>query len=158
MKITQYDIELSEDKLPYLVKEKEFTTKYFTCNSPDKIVNILNEKYKLDMKAEEKVYVLGTNCKMKTCNIFEISKGIHNSSFINPFGIYQRLLLSNSTSFVIIHNHPSGDTTPSKKDIDSSKKLKELAKLMNIDFLDSLIVSRYNGISNYVSLRELEYI
>ena len=71
---------------------------------------------------------------------------------------YQRLLLSNSTSFVIIHNHPSGDTTPSKKDIDSSKKLKELAKLMNIDFLDSLIVSRYNGISNYTSLRELEYI
>ena len=38
MKITQYDIELSEDKLPYLVKENEFTTKYFTCNSPDKTV------------------------------------------------------------------------------------------------------------------------
>lgn len=158
MKVTQYDVELSEDKLPYLVKENEFTTKYFTCDSPDKIVNILNERYRLDKKSEEKVYVLGTNCKMKTANIFEISKGIHNSSFINPFGICQRLLLSNSTSFVLIHNHPSGDTTPSKEDINSAKKLKELAKLMNIDFLDSLIISRYDGVSDYVSLRELEYI
>lgn len=155
MKIIQYDIELSEDKLPYLVKENEFTTKYFTCNSPDKIVNILNEKYKLDMKAEEKVYVLGTNCKMKTCNIFEISKGIHNSSFINQFGICQRLLLSNSTSFVLIHNHPSGDTTPSEVDINSAKKLNELAKQMHINFVDSLIIGKDN---DYLSLMENGYL
>ena len=156
MKIIQYDVEIDEENKPYLVKENEFRNKRVSCNSPELIVELLNsDKYRLNKKAEEKVYILGTNCKYAHANIFELSKGNSNSSICNPFGIYQRLLLSNSTVVAVIHNHPSGDLKPSQKDIKTSKKLKELAKIMGITFADSIIIGKEN---NYCSLVECGYL
>ena len=156
MKVIQYDVELNDENLPYLVREREFRSQYISCNSPDKIVSLLNsDKYRLNKKAEEKVYILGTNCKYTHANIFELSKGNSNTSICNAFGIYQRLLLSNSTVFAMIHNHPSGVLTPSREDIQTSKKLKELAKQMQINFVDSLIVGKDN---DYFSLKENGYL
>ena len=152
MKVIQYDVELNDENLPYLVREREFRSQYISCNSPEKIVSLLNsDKYRLNKKAEEKVYILGTNCKYTHANIFELSKGNSNTSICNPFGIYQRLLLSNSTVFAMIHNHPSGDLKPSQEDIRTYKKLKELAKTMGIIFADSIIIGKEN---NYCSLTE----
>lgn len=156
MQIIEYDVELNSENLPYLVKEREFRSKHISCNSPEKIVALLNsDKYRLNKKAEEKVYILGTNCKYTHANLFELSKGNSNTSICDAFTIYQRLLLSNSTTFVMIHNHPSGDLTPSREDVKTSKKLKELAKTMGIIFADSIIIGKDN---NYNSLVENGYL
>lgn len=156
MQVIQYDVELNNENLPYLVKEREFRSKHISCNSPEKIVSLLNsDKYRLNKKAEEKVYILGTNCKYTHANIFELSKGNGNTSICDPFTIYQRLLLSNSTTFAMIHNHPSGDLTPSREDVKTSKKLKDLAKTMGIIFADSIIIGKDN---NYCSLVENGYL
>ena len=156
MKIIQYDVELDEENRPYLVKENEFRSKRVSCNSPDAIVELLNsDRYRLNKKSEERVYILGTNNKFTHANIFLLSKGNKDSSICSPFCIYQRLLLSNSTQFAMIHNHPSGSLTPSREDIQTSKKLKELAKQMRINFVDSLIIGKYN---DYFSLRENGYL
>ena len=156
MKIIQYDVELDEENRPYLVKENEFRNKRVSCNSPDAIVELLNsDKYRLNKKSEECVYILGTNNKFTHANIFLLSKGNKDSSICSPFCIYQRLLLSNSTQFAMIHNHPSGVLTPSREDIQTSKKLKELAKQMHINFVDSLIIGKEN---NYLSLMENGYL
>lgn len=156
MKIIQYDVELDEENIPYLVKENEFRNKLVSCNNPNAIVELLNsDKYRLNKKAEEKVYILGTNCKYTHANIFELSKGNSNTSICNSFCIYQRLLLSNSTVFAMIHNHPSGDLKPSQEDIRTSKKLKELAKTMGITFADSIIIGKHN---DYFSLMENGYL
>ena len=156
MKIIQYDVELDEENKPYLVKENEFRNKRLACNSPDAIVELLNsDKYRLNKKSEECVYILGTNNKFTHANIFLLSKGNKDSSICSPFCIYQRLLLSNSTQFAMIHNHPSGILTPSREDIQTSKKLKELAKQMHINFVDSLIIGKEN---NYLSLIENGYL
>ena len=156
MKIIQYDVELDEENRPYLVKENEFRSKRVSCNSPDAIVELLNsDKYRLNKKSEERVDILGTNNKFTHANIFLLSKGNKDSSICSPFCIYQRLLLSNSTQFAMIHNHPSGDLKPSQEDIRTSKKLKELAKQMQINFVDSLIIGKYN---DYLSLRENGYL
>lgn len=156
MKIIQYDVELDEENKPYLVKENEFRNKRVSCNSPDAIVELLNsDRYRLNKKSEECVYILGTNNKFTHANIFLLSKGNKDSSICSPFCIYQRLLLSNSTQFAMIHNHPSGVLTPSREDIQTSKKLKELAKQMHINFVDSLIIGKEN---NYLSLMENGYL
>ena len=55
----------------------------------------------------------------------------------------------------MIHNHPSGSLTPSRDDIQTSKKLNELAKQMRINFVDSLIIGKDN---DYLSLRENGYL
>ena len=156
MQIIEYDVELDNENLPYLVKEREFRSKHISCNSPEKIVALLNsDKYRLNKKAEEKVHILGTNCKYTHANLFELSKGNSNTSICDAFTIYQRLLLSNSTVFAMIHNHPTGNLTPSREDIRTSKKLKELAKTMGIIFADSIIIGKDN---NYNSLVENGYL
>ena len=77
MKIIQYDVELDEENRPYLVKENEFRNKRVSCNSPDAIVELLNsDRYRLNKKSEERVYILGTNNKFTHANIFLLSREI----------------------------------------------------------------------------------
>ena len=58
----------------------------------------------------------------------------------NPEQIYQRLLLVGATGFVVIHNHPSGDPTPSGADLEATERLKKQAELMEIAMLDHIII------------------
>ena len=60
------------------------------------------------------------------------------------------LILSNATSFIVGHNHPSTDTTPSNADIECTKRLKKVGELMDIQLRDHLII----GENSYVSLKE----
>ena len=152
MKIIQYDVELDEENRPYLVKENEFRNKRVSCNSPELIVELLNsDKYRLNKKSEERVYILGTNNKFTHANIFLLSKGNKDSSICSPFCIYQRLLLSNSTQFAMIHNHPSGDPTPSQEDIRLTNRIKESSKIVGINLIDHIII----GDNIYTSLGEM---
>ena len=77
------------------------------------------------------------------------------SSFFDNFArvaveIFIKALLCGASGIVIAHNHPSGDTTPSKEDIESYNRLKEAGKLIGINVLDSVIVgdSYYSFMEN----------
>lgn len=59
---------------------------------------------------------------------------------MNSYGIFQRLLLIGATAFVVVHNHPSGDPTPSLQDREVTEKLKKQAELMEIAMLDHVII------------------
>lgn len=65
--------------------------------------------------------------------------------------IFTRLLLSGARGFVLVHNHPSGDSTPSAIDISNTKKVKEGAELLTIELFDHIIVG---ADATYCSLRE----
>lgn len=64
--------------------------------------------------------------------------------------MFKSALLESSAAVIITHNHPSGDTTPSKEDINLTDKLVEGGKLLGIDVLDHVII----GDSNYTSLKD----
>ncbi len=63
-------------------------------------------------------------------------------------------ILSSAASIMVAHNHPSGETTPSREDVDVTKRLAEAGKLMSIELLDHLII----GEGKYTSLKEKGYI
>ena len=63
-------------------------------------------------------------------------------------------ILSNAASIMVGHNHPSGHSSPSREDIDVTKRLVEAGSIVGIDLLDHIIV----GDDNYVSLKEKGYI
>jgi DNA repair protein RadC len=65
---------------------------------------------------------------------------------------FNRLLLCGANSFVLLHNHPSGDTSPSKEDIAAFKRIKQCSELLGINFLDNIIVG-----DNYYSFIENNY-
>lgn len=109
MRINKYDLELNENKLPILVKENGFNYKEESLNSPKKIVEMINNIFRLNSKAEEYVYILATDTKCKHINVFEISKGTVNASFCNSREIFIRLLLCGAVNMIMIHNHPKGE-------------------------------------------------
>ena len=69
-----------------------------------------------------------------------ITKGTASSCLVNPREVLRPVILSNACGFVVAHNHPSGDTQPSRADIQVTRQLREAAKTMGIDFLDHIIV------------------
>ncbi len=69
-----------------------------------------------------------------------ITKGTANACLVNPREVLRPCLLCNATAFVVAHNHPSGDPSPSRADIQVTRQLRESAAVMGIDFLDHVIV------------------
>lgn len=79
-----------------------------------------------------------------------VSKGNLNSSIVHPREIFKRAVLNNAASIICMHNHPSGDPTPSQNDIDITKRIDEAGELMGIPLLDHVII----GDGTYISLKE----
>ena len=103
----------------------------------------------MNQLAEEYVYMAALACKGKVLGVFEVSHGTGNSSFLRPREVFMRLLLAGASSFVVIHNHPSGDCTPSKVDIDITRVLKEAGNMMGIPLIDHIIAGGSDHYSFY---------
>lgn len=153
MRITKYKTELNESRHNVLVKESATNYNADNLNNPELIANMLNDCFNMNRLAEEHLYLIALNTKAKPLGVFEVSHGTANASMVNPREIFIRLLLVGASSFVVSHNHPSGDCTPSKEDIQTTRRLKECADIMGIMLLDHIIVG-----DGYSSLKESGYI
>lgn len=80
--------------------------------------------------------------------------GTVNESTIHPRDIFKEAFTKNAYSMILIHNHPSGDPTPSKSDIECTNRIKMIAKMMGILLLDHIIV----GHNNSFSFRKAKYL
>ena len=79
-----------------------------------------------------------------------ISKGTVNSAVISPRELFVEALQKNAVSIVLLHNHPSGDPTPSKEDVLITRRIQEAGRLIGVELLDHIVI----GDNCYVSLRE----
>ena len=95
-------------------------------------------------------------CDNKNHVIKEIllSKGTVNASVISPREIFIEALRFHAVHIVLIHNHPSGDPTPSSQDIDITRTILEASLLIQIPLLDHIVI----GDNKYVSLKEKGYL
>lgn len=98
------------------------------------------------------------NCDMKgvPLNVHFCSVGTVNSSLVSPCDLLKSAILSNASTVLFIHNHPSGDPTPSKDDLLTSEKLKKTYQLMGIKVLDNIVIGKYSYYSMKVQ-GEYEY-
>lgn len=155
MKFTEYGL-IIEKGVPALeVKAETDVEVDFSSVLNPKHVFILAEKIRLNIRAEEFIYILGFNVKEKPLGIFEVSHGTLCKSICTPREIMIRLLLCGSNSFLIVHNHPSGDVRPSKMDIDYTNEMKKAGDLLAIHLLDHVIVGPE---SEYFSFFENELL
>lgn len=122
-----------------LVKEDEIEYQSQVLNREDAYNKIL-EVFKLDKKAEEYFVMFGLNSKNNIIAAFTTSKGSIDFANVNAVDIVKRIILCNCRKIIVAHNHPSGDTTPSKCDIDFTIRLNEICKVIGVDFLDHLII------------------
>ena len=136
-----------------LVKRNAVNYKDNKLNSASSIVDMMNSLYDLNNMAEEHVYLLAMNTKCYIIAAFLLSKGSVNASIVGPREIFTRLCLCGANNFVLTHNHPSGDSTPSNDDFAVTRRIKECAELMGMKFLDHLVVG-----DSYYSFAEHGYL
>lgn len=102
----------------------------------------------------EKVILILLNTRNDLIREIELSHGSFNAALITPKEIFYNALKYKAVSIIILHNHPSGNPTPSKDDIDITCAIKKTSRIVGINFLDHIII----GDNKYVSLRNQGYI
>jgi DNA repair protein RadC len=99
------------------------------------------------------------NVRRKLIRVEVISQGLVDSLLVHPREVFKTAIAANASALVLVHNHPSGDPTPSEADIRVTRDLIRAGQLLKIEVLDHVILGRRaaaNG-RDYVSLRELGY-
>lgn len=99
---------------------------------------------------QEVLKLVMLDTKNTIISVEEVFKGTLNSSIVHPREIFKEAIRKSSSNIIICHNHPSGDPTPSKEDVNITLRLKECGKIIGIDLLDHIIVGR----GNFISLKE----
>ncbi len=116
--------------------------------SPHDIGNLLiNEMSDLN---QEVLKIILLNTKNIVIGQKDIFKGTLNSSIVHPREIFREAIRRGSANIIIAHNHPSGDPSPSKEDINITERLKECSNIMGIGLLDHIII----GNNKFVSLKQ----
>lgn len=155
VRMVKYKTRLTENKRVELEKEVSVNRPDLvsTIRSPEDVASVGKDFMRIHEAPEEYMYMLCLNTKNRITGIFEISHGSVNSSIVGPREVFQKALLANAVSIILIHNHPSGDPSPSKEDIDVTKRLMDAGKIVGVNVLDHLIIGE-----RYISLMEKGYL
>lgn len=125
---------------------KATASESFSFSSPDSIANYYMEDMRHEKQEIMKLIML--NSKGKRISESDISKGTVNISVITPREIFIEALQRQAVAIIVMHNHPSGDPTPSEEDILLTKRIKQSGEMIGITLLDHIII----GNNCYVSL------
>lgn len=126
----------------------EFFKNNIKLVSPESIFLYLKDQ--LEMKTQEHFIALYLNTKAELIKKETLFVGSLNTSLVHPREIFKHAVLSSAASIVIVHNHPSGDPTPSTNDIDVTRMIDKNSVMMDIKLVDHIIIGR----NKYFSFKE----
>jgi len=124
----------------------------FKINSPEDVYRRLYPAMRESKK--EHFVELCLDTKNQVIREDTISIGSLNANIVHPREVFRTALIESAAHIIVAHNHPSGDPTPSREDIDITKKLVETGKIMGIDVLDHVII----GDCRHFSMKEAGHI
>ena len=130
------------------VKDKEIPYGRKTINSPEKVAEFCRELIRYADR--EYLLVIPIDAKVKPVGIEIVAIGKVDEIDIDVKNVFKFAILSNCAGLIIVHNHPSGEAEPSSADINFTKKLIQAGELLNINILDSLVITD----DRHVSIRE----
>ncbi len=119
-----------------------------TVRSPQDVANLLMADMSYLEQEELRVVLLDT--KNQVMSIVEVYRGNVNSSVVRIGELFRDAVRANCPALVVVHNHPSGDPSPSNDDVEVTRQIAQAGKLLDIEVLDHLII----GQQRYVSLKE----
>lgn len=102
----------------------------------------------------EHFWALALNTKNRLLRILEVSVGSLNASIVHPRELFKDAVRASAASIVVVHNHPSGDPTPSGADIQLTRRLIKAGDVLGIDVLDHVVI----GDGDHASLRDLGFM
>ena len=117
--------------------------------TPKDVANLFMQEFRCEK--QEKLKILLLSSKNEIVKNIEIKTGSINEIQVRPAEILKEVIKEEVNKFILIHNHPSGDSTPSKADFDFTEKIEKGANLLNLNFLDHIVIGR----DNYKSIKSL---
>ncbi|MFA7708449.1 MAG: DNA repair protein RadC [Candidatus Pacearchaeota archaeon] len=126
------------------INQSKHPIKKITC--AEDVFNYFHERLK--DKKEEHFYILMLDTKNNIINEQLISKGILDASIIHPREVFKPAIKNSASKIILVHNHPSGDPSPSNEDLEITEKLTNAGEEIGISVLDSVIVGKerwWNG-------------
>jgi DNA repair protein RadC len=115
---------------------------------PQDVADLLMDR--LRFQTQEHFVVLILDTKNRVIAEETISIGSLNASIVHPREVFKPALKRSAASIICAHNHPSGDPTPSRKDLEVTRRLLEAGRILGIEVLDHVVI----GDHRYISLKE----
>lgn len=110
-------------------------------NDQDRATEFLSQAMAFLMDSPvEQLWVLSLDTKLKPIGLHQVSTGTLDASLVHPRNIFQPLLLANAAAFILLHNHPSGDTEPSRQDHEITTRIGKGAELLGLTFIDHFVL------------------
>ncbi len=119
-----------------------------TINSPADAAALV--QYEMSALEQEHLRVLLLDTRNHVLDIVEIYRGSVNTSQVRVGEVFKAAIRRNATAIIVVHNHPSGDPTPSPDDVAVTRAFVQAGKLVDVDVLDHLIIGR----GKFVSMKE----
>jgi DNA repair protein RadC len=137
--------------------EQERLAESPVLDNPATVVHFMRETNRLLIV--ESFQVLLLNTRKRLIRVDEISRGTLDTILVHPREVFRAAIVANAAGVVLIHNHPSGDPTPSEADIKVTRDLIRAGQLLKIEVVDHVIIGRATAerAKDYSSLRELGY-
>ena len=109
-------------------------------------------EYFQDRLNVEEFGVVTLDTKNKVTGYCRVSIGTLEASLVHPREVFKPAILNSASSIILVHNHPSGDPTPSRQDLQVTDAMKDAGKILGIDVLDHIVIGENSlSISEYRS-------
>jgi DNA repair protein RadC len=106
--------------------------------------------YEMQALPQEHLWVINLDTRNQLINIERVYVGSLNSSMVRIGELFRSAIQRNAAGIILVHNHPSGDPTPSPEDVALTRSVQQAGKLLDIDLLDHLVI----GQARFVSLKD----
>lgn len=126
-------------------------------DTPEAVANLMREDVRL--RNVEAFQILLLNTRRRLISVAKIADGTLDTILVHPRDVFKPAIAANAAAVVLLHNHPSGEATPSEADIKVTRDLIRAGQLLKIEVLDHVILGRatQERPKDYMSLRELGY-
>lgn len=124
----------------------------FDLSNPEAVFEYISPR--MTQLEKEQFMVILLNAKNHVIDVESVSIGTQTSTLVHPREIFKAAIRRNAHSIILVHNHPSGDPTPSREDREITRRLIEAGKLIGIEVLDHLVI----GDRRFVSIRQRKLV
>jgi DNA repair protein RadC len=108
-------------------------------DSPEKVARFMADAVGVD-PCVECFHIIALNRKNHPLGRILVTKGTATASLVHPREVFKPAILAGASAIICLHNHPSGDPSPSQADIRATRQLREAAKVLQIDLLDHVVL------------------
>ena len=124
-------------------------------DSPDRVADLLREENR--HYSVEQFQIVLLNTRRRLIRVERIAQGTLDTVLVHPREVFKAAITANASSLILVHNHPSGDATPSEADIRVTRDLIRAGQLLKIEVVDHVILGQKTAETqrDYISLREL---